>query len=58
MESLITGSNFEAAIRNDPEIARMVSQEQLTELFDPANQLVNVDTVFERLGLLEPAVTS
>jgi adenylosuccinate lyase len=58
MESWLNGSNFENDIRSDPEIAGRVSQEQLTQLFDPATQLTNVDVVFERLGLLQPAVTT
>ena len=56
MDSWLNGSNFEEAIRTDPEIAGRVSQEQITELFDPNQQLHNVDAVFARLGLLEPAV--
>jgi adenylosuccinate lyase len=56
MESWLNGSNFEEAIRTDQEIASRVSQEQITELFDPYQQLANVDAVFERLGLLEPSV--
>ena len=58
MDSWLNGSNFEEAIRTDPEIASRVTQEQITQLFDPHEQLVHIDTVFERLGLLEPAVTS
>ncbi|HET9661681.1 MAG TPA: adenylosuccinate lyase [Thermomicrobiales bacterium] len=57
MDSWLEGSNFEDAIRTDPEIAGRVSQEQITELFDPYQQLTHVDAVFERLGLLEPSVT-
>lgn len=52
MQSWLEGTDFEDAIRNDPEIAGRVSQEELTELFDPYQQLVNIDAVFERLGLL------
>ena len=58
MESWLNGTNFEDAIRSDPVIAGLVTQEQLTKLFDPAAQLSNVDVVFERLGLLQPAVTT
>jgi adenylosuccinate lyase len=57
MESWLNGSSFEQAVRNDPEIASRVSQEQITELFDPYQQLGQVDSVFERLGLLQPAVS-
>jgi adenylosuccinate lyase len=57
MDSWLNGSNFEVAIRTDPEIKSRVTQEQITELFDPYQQLANVDAVFERLGLIqEPAV--
>jgi adenylosuccinate lyase len=56
MESWLNGSNFEQAVRSDTEIAGRVSQEQITELFDPYRQLEHVDAVFERLGLLQPAV--
>jgi adenylosuccinate lyase len=58
MDSWRNGSSFEAAIRNDPEITGRLSQEQLAELFDPTAQLTNVDQIFERLGLLEPAVAT
>lgn len=57
MDSWLNGANFEQAIREDPEIASRVSPDQITELFDPYQQLVNVDAVFERLGLLDAAVT-
>lgn len=56
MESWLEGANFEEAIRGDPEIASRVGQEQISELFDPNQQLTHIDDVFERLGLLEPAV--
>ncbi|MEZ4505912.1 MAG: hypothetical protein R2848_08660 [Thermomicrobiales bacterium] len=57
MDSWLNGSGFEQAVRTDPEIASRVSQEQITELFDPYQQLGHVDAVFERLGLNEPAVS-
>lgn len=57
MDSWLNGSNFEESVRTDPEISSRVSQKQITKLFDPYLQLVHVDAVFERLGLLQPAVT-
>lgn len=57
MDSWLNGSNFEHAIRTDPEIASRVSQERISELFDPLQQLVNVDAVFERLGLRSPVAS-
>ena len=39
-----------------PRFPNAFQQEQITELFDPNQQLAHVDAVFERLGLLEPAV--
>ena len=47
---------FRDLIATDPEIATRIDSAELDRLFDPWDQLHNIDATFERLGLLEPDV--
>jgi len=48
------GQTFRDVIAADPIVRERLTPEQLNELFDPWEQLVNLDASFERLGLREP----
>lgn len=43
--------SFRALLRETPEVRDLMSDEQFDALFDPADQLGNVDAIFGRLGL-------
>jgi adenylosuccinate lyase len=51
------GVSLYEALAGDPEVTKLVPTMELERLFDPRRQLGHVDTVYRRLGLLEPAVT-
>lgn len=44
---------FRDVIATDPEVQERLTSDELDELFDPWQQLVHLDTMFERLGLVE-----
>lgn len=43
--------DFRAILENDPEILKVLSKEELSELFDIGYYLRNVDRIYERFGL-------
>jgi adenylosuccinate lyase len=45
---------FRDLISADPVVSKEVSDDELDRIFDPWDQLHNIDATFERLGLLEP----
>ena len=45
------GTPFQSALAADSEVARRLEPAALAELFDPADQLTQVETVFRRVGL-------
>lgn len=45
---------FRDLIAADPVVSKEVSDDELDRIFDPWDQLHNIDATFERLGLLEP----
>jgi adenylosuccinate lyase len=52
LESWDGGRPFREALMADPTIAARIDHASLDALFDPADQLIHVDEVFARLGLL------
>jgi adenylosuccinate lyase len=48
------GMPFREALAQDPQVAKLLPGNDLNALFDPWDQLVHVDEIFQRLGLLEP----
>jgi adenylosuccinate lyase len=48
------GPPFRDALAQDPRVEGMLSLDELHALFDPADQLVHIDEIFKRLGLLDP----
>jgi adenylosuccinate lyase len=48
------GTPFRVALAQDPRVGGLVPDDALDALFDPAEQLVHINEIFERLGLLEP----
>ena len=46
------------ALEADPEVSERVDREALRQLFDPRRQLVEVDAIFRRLGLLPATAVS
>ncbi|HYH12680.1 MAG TPA: adenylosuccinate lyase, partial [Thermomicrobiales bacterium] len=48
-----SGPTFRERVEAHPEVSRAVSKEQLDTIFDPWDQLRNVDATFERVGLCE-----
>ncbi|MEX0755211.1 MAG: adenylosuccinate lyase [Actinomycetota bacterium] len=46
------GGDFRADLGSNPEVARLLSPEELNALFDPARFLRNLDVVFDRLQRL------
>ena len=49
--SLTGGPLFQTALANDPTVARWITHDELSALFDPERQLQHVGTIFRRLGL-------
>jgi adenylosuccinate lyase len=49
------GGNFRDSLLADERVSAVISPQQLDALFDHQAQLVHVDAIFSRLGLLEPA---
>lgn len=49
----IAGVSFQEAIAEDPEVKKRVSAAELDTIFDPWDQLRNIDATFERLGLIK-----
>ncbi len=47
------GPTFRERIANHPDVQQAVEPKQLDRLFDPWDQLGNIDATFERLGLLQ-----
>ncbi len=52
------GGHLRDYLRDEAEIATLLSPQQIDELFDYEYHLRHVDVAFERLGLLEPATLS
>lgn len=52
------GKPFKQLIAEDPEVQARVPVEQIEQAFDPWDQLQNVDSTFERLGLIEAKVNA
>ncbi len=48
------GTPFREALAQDPQVAELLPGNDFNALFDPWDQLVHVDEIFQRLGLLEP----
>ncbi len=48
------GPSFRDALRDDPIVTRALPADGLDDLFDPWDQLRNVDGTFVRLGLIDP----
>jgi adenylosuccinate lyase len=46
------GADFRAELGSNPEVARLLSPEELGALFDPERSLRNLDVVFDRLSKL------
>jgi adenylosuccinate lyase len=55
LQSWDEGGSFREALLADPQVAQYVTADRLDALFDHEEQLANVDAIFARLGLLEPA---
>lgn len=55
LQSWDEGGSFRDALLADPQVAQYVTPQQLDALFDHEEQLANIDAIFARLGLLEPA---
>ncbi|MCC6792284.1 MAG: adenylosuccinate lyase, partial [Thermomicrobiales bacterium] len=55
LESWDGGRPFKDALRDDPVVSARIDRESLDALFDPRDQLVHVDAIFQRLGLLDSA---
>lgn len=51
MQSWRDGTSFETAVREDPIVAAAIEPSSLAGLFDPMEQLVNVDSILERVAL-------
>jgi adenylosuccinate lyase len=49
MEAWENESDFRAAVESDPEIARVLTREQIAESFSLERQLRNVDKIFARV---------
>ncbi|HEU5394558.1 MAG TPA: adenylosuccinate lyase, partial [Candidatus Methylomirabilis sp.] len=47
------GADFAALLRADPEVRRVLSEGELAACFSPEPTLAQVDTLFERVGLLD-----
>jgi adenylosuccinate lyase len=52
LESWDSGGSFRAALLADSTVGEHMSSAQVEALFDPADQLMHVDAVFARLGLI------
>ncbi len=48
------GTPFREALADDPRVTALLPVNELHALFDPSDQLVHIDDVFRRLGLLDP----
>jgi len=46
--------SFRELVENDPTVRAHLAQDDVADAFDPAWHLKHVDTIFRRLGLLEP----
>ena len=46
------GKDFRAELQGQPDVARLLSAEDLEALFDPGRYLRNLDVVFDRLAKL------
>jgi adenylosuccinate lyase len=44
------GGDFRAELGSNPEVARLLTPEELNALFDPTRFLRNLDVVFDRLA--------
>jgi adenylosuccinate lyase len=53
MDAWDRGTSFKETLRADPAVARLISPTTFESLFDSEEQLVQVDAIFERLGLME-----
>lgn len=53
LRSWDTGAPFKELLLAEPEIAAWMQPSVLDSLFDPSEQLVHVDAVFRRLGLID-----
>jgi adenylosuccinate lyase len=49
--SLTGGPLFQTALANDATVAKWITEDELSSLFDPSRQLGDVGAVFSRLGL-------
>ncbi len=45
------GESFKDALMSDPRVTSILSKEELTEIFDYAHHVHNVDFIFDRLGI-------
>ncbi|MEW6299396.1 MAG: adenylosuccinate lyase [Thermodesulfobacteriota bacterium] len=43
------GASFAAEVRRDPDICRMLSQDEIEQLFDARHALRHIDTIFQRV---------
>ncbi|MEA2514257.1 MAG: adenylosuccinate lyase [Thermomicrobiales bacterium] len=51
MDAWDRGTSFKETLGSDPEVNRLLEPSLFESLFDPQEQLVNVDEIFARLGL-------
>ncbi|HEU0164592.1 MAG TPA: hypothetical protein VFQ54_06060, partial [Thermomicrobiales bacterium] len=51
--ALAAGEKFQDRVRALPEFTERLTSGQITALFDPWEQLQQVDAIFDRLGLAE-----
>ena len=56
MRAAKEGLVFRDLVATDPAVAAALSSDDLDKIFDPWDQLHNLDATFERLGLNEPAL--
>lgn len=49
----VTGDTFRELVAGDPEVQQRITVEQLETIFDPWDQLHNINATFQRVGLLD-----
>ncbi|HEV2072617.1 MAG TPA: adenylosuccinate lyase [Thermomicrobiales bacterium] len=49
----VTGDTFRESVAGDPEVQQRITVEQLETIFDPWDQLHNINATFQRVGLLD-----
>ncbi len=49
----VTGDTFKDLVAGDPEVQQRITAQQLEIIFDPWDQLLNINATFQRVGLLD-----